>query len=335
MEMKNLSIIDNLYFISNYSHTVTDLTLKNTNVQKLLKSNEKFDVMIMEQFLSEALTGFQYHYNIPCVLFSTIRANIWVNSKMGNPQNPSYVEDIFGPYVGSMTFFQRFYNTFLYLINNFVLMNVILPSHDELMHKYFPNAPKLTDLIYNTSLVLLNSHSSISSPVSLLPNMIEIAGLHINTKQLPEDIKTYLDESPEGVIYFSLGSNLKSKDIDPRKRDAIINVFTKLKMKILWKFEDESLIPKVKNIKIYKWMPQQEILSHPNVKLFITHGGFLSTTETLYFGKPLLGIPFFGDQKMNMELAVNSGYGLSLDYEDLTVETFSRTLNELLSNPRY
>lgn len=70
------------------------------------------------------------------------------------------------------------------------------------------------------------------------------------------------------------------------------------------------------------------------MKLFITHGGFLSTTETIYYGKPILGIPFFGDQQMNMQQAQSDGYGLALDYDDLTEETFSRTLNEMLTNPK-
>lgn len=59
----------------------------------------------------------------------------------------------------------------------------------------------------------------------------------------------------------------------------------------------------------------------------------MSTIETIYHGKPTLGIPFFGDQKMNIQAAVNNGYAVKLDYEDLTEETFSNVLNEALSNP--
>lgn len=263
MQAKNLTFLDNLKLMMDFLQTVTELTLNNTNVQNLLKSNDKFDVMIMEQFVNEAFRGFQYHYDIPCIVFSTIKSNVWVNNIMGNPQNPSYIEEIMTSFRGPMTFFQRIYNSFLNVINYLMLFNISYPLQDKLMHKYFPDAPQISELIYNTSLVLLNSHPTISSPAALLPNMIEVAGMHVKSEQqLPDDIKTYLDDAPEGVIYFSLGSNLKSKDIDPIKRDAIIRVFSKLNMKILWKFEDETLAHIAKNIKISKWLPQQDILGN-------------------------------------------------------------------------
>lgn len=73
------------------------------------------------------------------------------------------------------------------------------------------------------------------------------------------------------------------------------------------------------------------------MKLFITHSGLLSTTETVYHGVPVLAIPVFGDQYMNAEKAVHYGYGLMLGYNDknFSYETFSSTLSELLNNPKY
>lgn len=70
------------------------------------------------------------------------------------------------------------------------------------------------------------------------------------------------------------------------------------------------------------------------MKLFITHGGLLSSTEAVYRGVPILGIPFYADQHSNIATFVSAGYGQSLAFEDLTEETFTAKLQEVLSNPR-
>lgn len=67
----------------------------------------------------------------------------------------------------------------------------------------------------------------------------------------------------------------------------------------LWKFENETIscdceIPT--NLLIRPWLPQSDILAHPKVKAFITHGGLLSIQETIWYGVPVIGIPFYFDQ---------------------------------------
>ena len=75
--------------------------------------------------------------------------------------------------------------------------------------------------------------------------------------------------------------------------------------------------------------------AHPNVRLFITHGGLLSTQETIYWGVPVVGIPVLGDQKLNMARAVAAGYGILLDYANVTAESLDWALKEVLENSRY
>lgn len=73
-------------------------------------------------------------------------------------------------------------------------------------------------------------------------------------------MKNVLDKSKNGVIYFSLGSNVKSTLLHYSCRKAFLDAFKELPFTILWKWEDEFLPDKPENVHIMKWMPQQDIL---------------------------------------------------------------------------
>ena len=55
---------------------------------------------------------------------------------------------------------------------------------------------------------------------------------------------------------------------------------------MLWKWETEQMDDLPPNVKLSKWLPQQDVLGHPKLKFFITHGGQSSTQETLCHQKP-------------------------------------------------
>jgi glucuronosyltransferase len=57
------------------------------------------------------------------------------------------------------------------------------------------------------------------------------------------------------------------------------------------------------------------LLHHPKVKLFITHCGGTSITESIYFGTPMLGFPVDGDQRSLCKKLQKFGIG---KYGDVT-----------------
>ncbi|RZC32757.1 UDPGT and/or Glyco tran 28 C domain containing protein, partial [Asbolus verrucosus] len=335
-EKENMNGFITAAMMSSMLTQLSELTLNHSNVQQLLNSDEKFDVVIVEQFLNEAHKAFATHFKAPLILFSTVGASAWVNLLVGNPAPPSYVPSLLLSYSCNMTFTERVVNSLMHLFTECLHNFYLNPKQDQLIKKYFPNGPNLNDVLYNASIVLMNSHPSTNQAVPYVPNMIDIGGFHVKTpKPLPKDLQNFLDSGKDGVIYFSLGSNLKSSDLPLVKRQAFLNTFSKLKQKILWKWEEDVLPSQPSNVKLGKWLPQQDILAHPNVKLFITHGGLLSITETIYHGVPVLAIPIFGDQKLNAHRIVNEGFGLSLSYKEITEEKLSEKLTQLLTNSAY
>ena len=208
------------------------------------------------------------------------------------PSPLSFVPHSLLSFTDKMTFTQRFLNTVMTIFEHLYLEAFYFPKQKELYETHFPNAKiSFNEMKRNVNFVLLNSHFSINAPRPYVPNMVEVGGMHINRvpNPLPKNIKGILDNAKHGVIYFSMGSAIQSKLFPVEKRDALIKTFANLKQQVIWKWESDDLPGKSDNIFIQKWMPQSDILAHPNVRLFITHGGLLGTTEAIFHGVPVIG----------------------------------------------
>lgn len=53
---------------------------------------------------------------------------------------------------------------------------------------------------------------------------------------------------------------IKADTLPAVKRQHLVNAFSSLKQKVLWKWENDTIPNKSENILIRKWMPQLEIL---------------------------------------------------------------------------
>lgn len=71
------------------------------------------------------------------------------------------------------------------------------------------------------------------------------------------------------------------------------------------------------------------------MKLFITHGGLLSTTEAIYEGVPIIGIPIFADQACNVMTIEVQGAGELLRYQDISKKSVLEKIHRLLNDSRY
>ncbi|KAJ8954693.1 hypothetical protein NQ318_011386 [Aromia moschata] len=295
-------------FMNMVGNMVTRDTLAHPNFQKLIESKEQFDVVVLEQFNDDALKVLAYHFQAPLIVFSTIGCNSIINPSVGNPAPPSYIPESFLKYSSHMTIWERLVNLLFAVAMEVNRQLIFFPTQNKIMKKHFPNVPDLSLLNYNASLILLGAR------------MIDIGGYHVSPpKKLPKVLKEFMDNAKEGVVYFSMGSNIKPCQMSDKIRDAILKCLGKIKQKVIKSYQ----------IKVGSFP------AHPSTKLFITHGGLLSTIETVSHGVPVLTLPVFGDQKMNAARAVENGVGLSVVFSQITEETLGGALRSLLHDPKY
>lgn len=149
-------------------------------------------------------------------------------------------------------------------------------------------------------------------------------------------LQEFLDKATDGAILFSLGTNAKVSEMNEQKRFYIFSALEKLKQRVVMKWESDDMpsgLPA--NILLQKWLPQGDILAHPNTKLFISHCGLSSVLEAKYHAVPILAIPLFAEQFENANLVVEEGWGIIISYADVTADSLSAAVNEILSNPSY
>ncbi|XP_064092115.1 UDP-glycosyltransferase UGT5-like isoform X3 [Macrobrachium nipponense] len=306
-------------------------SLRNDEVQGL--AGEEFDVILLSPF-NDCYLSIVYQQQAPFIYVNPLGISPTLGGIVGNPDFPSFSTLQLYDHSHPLTFVQRAKNELATIATTLITKYLFLDT----MEKDFRNSglcpeglPPFEEVRRNVSLVFLNSVRELETPTRpYVPAVIHLGGIHCRpAEQLPKDLGKWAEESGEdGFIFFSLGTAVKSVDLPESHRQMLVGAFGSLKQRILWKWDDESIPGMPPNVRVAKWLPQQDILGHPKLRLFITHGGLLSTLESVYHGRPVLGLPVFGDQMANMKDVERQGWGKTLLWDDLTE---GRLLKEIIS----
>lgn len=241
-----------------------EATLNLPDVQKLIHSkNEKFDLILTENFNSDCFLGFVYKFSTPFIALTSHQIMPWGYDRMGSPDNPSYISSTFLGLSSKMNFQERVINTIFTNVAKLIYNTAYQWSTQKIVNDAFGvNIPSLNEIARQTSGYLHNTHYSLHGSKPIVPNVVEIGGIHIGkAKPLPEDIKRFLDDANEGALLFSWGSMVRASTLPKEKLMAILQVLSNIPRKVIWKWETDQLPEKPKNVMITKWLPQYDVMS--------------------------------------------------------------------------
>ncbi|XP_029314239.1 UDP-glucuronosyltransferase-like [Cottoperca gobio] len=292
-----------------------------------------FDLLLTDPFLPCG-SILAHIFSIPAVYFLRglpceldIKAN-----KCPSPQ--SYIPVAYSGNTDIMTYPQRVKNMFFSILESYVC-KMIYGHFDDLVSSYLGDNMTYKELLSNGAIWLLRYDFTFEYPRPLLPNMFFIGGINcVNEAPLPVDLKEFVDGSgDDGFIVFTLGSMVSN--MPEEKAKQFFDAFRQIPQRVVWRYTGVLPEDVPKNVRLMKWLPQNDLLAHPKAKLFITHGGTHGIYEGICNAVPMLMFPLFGDQGDNVNRMVDRGVAMKLGIYAITTESLLAALNTIIHDKSY
>ncbi|XP_041983855.1 UDP-glucosyltransferase 2-like [Aricia agestis] len=325
-------IVDQVLKVYKYLAIVFDAQLELKEVKDIVnKRKGDFDLLIVEGVVRPAL-AFSHVYKVPVIQINSLGPVIFNDHYIGAFTHPILYPHPWNNKIYNLTMWERIRNIYNIYKFKYIYDYHIGAYENEVLRKYFGlDIPPIDEMLKNIQMLILNVHPLWTDNQPVPPNVIYMNNVHVTKrKELPKDLKSFLDSSKNGVVYFSFGSNVIPSALPSDKVKILLETLSKLPYDVLMKWDTEEIPIKAKNIKVSKWLPQSDILMHPKIKVFITQGGLQSLDEALIAGVPVIGIPLFTDQWYNVAKFEKHHIGIRIFIEELTEEALTDAINKII-----
>uniref|UniRef100_A0A182FZT7 UDP-glycosyltransferases domain-containing protein n=1 Tax=Anopheles albimanus TaxID=7167 RepID=A0A182FZT7_ANOAL len=342
-EMAQSGVLESMVIFYDYAISMCTGILSSEGYRTIANypDDYKFDLVVYDYTCGPCLMALYVKFGQP-PLVGVTAFNIppYTTDLIGGHKYYAYVPYYTLDYDSRMSFIERFNNAIIHWIDDYYRNYVFLPRTDRMVREHltnYTNLPYLGSLDQKMMLMLVNSHHSVDFPEPIPKNMVEVGGLQIiPPKPLPNDLDTFIRAGKKGSVLFSLGTNVLSKDLGEDRIRSLLQAFRQMPAyNFIWKFETDLPYELPANVLIKKFVPQNDILAHPHIKAFMTHGGLLSTHEATWHGVPMIGIPLIADQYRNLGKSVRAGVAEKIDLGDLSTEKIRNTVLKVLETPSY
>ncbi|XP_067994222.1 UDP-glucuronosyltransferase 1-6-like isoform X6 [Melanerpes formicivorus] len=337
--LKDLSFPMNALAI--YKNSVHVFKMFFTQCRDLFNSKEtlqylnqsSFDAVLTDPILMCGATVAKY-LSLPSVFFMR---GFPCSLHYEAPQCPnplSYIPRLFSFNSDHMTFLQRVENA-LIAIMELVYCNGLYNDIVQLSSEVLQRDVSLMDLVDSASIWLLRFDFVFEYVRPVMPNMVFIGGTNcVQKKPLSKEFEAIVNASGEhGIVVFSLGSMVS--EIPMKKAIEIADALGTVPQTVLWRYTGKTPPNLPDNVKLVKWLPQNDLLAHPKTRAFITHGGSHGVYEGICNAVPMVLMPLFGDQMDNAKRVESREAGLVLNILEMTSKDISTALKTVINDKKY
>ncbi|XP_062390058.1 UDP-glucuronosyltransferase 1-2-like isoform X3 [Sardina pilchardus] len=318
--------------LSNYTMITCESMLYNKELMQTLRDYD-FDALLTDPFWPVGIIAGAY-LDIP---------TIYMNGPLPCPLDiigtrcpspVSYLPRRFTHFSNRMNLWQRTVNLLRSLLEPAACSRLYIYA-DQVASDVLQRETSIVELVDNAALWLIRFDFTFEFPMPLMPNMIMVGGIKGGkSKPLPQEVEEFVSGSgTHGFVVFTLGSMVSQMPED--KAQVFFEAFRQIPQRVLWRYTGPVPENAPKNVKLMKWLPQNDLLGHPLVKAFITHGGSHGIYEGIHNGVPMVMLPLFGDQADNVQRMVARGVAESLTIAGVTTPELLEALNKVINDTSY
>uniref|UniRef100_A0A914DYK8 glucuronosyltransferase n=1 Tax=Acrobeloides nanus TaxID=290746 RepID=A0A914DYK8_9BILA len=242
------------------------------------------------------------------------------------PMPPKDDEDMHNP----RDFLQRLSNGVESLLENFFINFVVENFYLDSLQLFGIRDFTWHQMYKEKSGYLVDYLDKMGFPKTSSTDLFSTCSHCVTPKNLSREYEEFMnDPKSNGTIYIAFGTNVLWEHAPEPVLDAFFGAVNELdEYKVIFSFNGKPR-PVKKHVMLTKWAPQVEILTHPTMKMFVSHGGLKSVKEALCSKVPVIFMPMFAEQAFNVKLMLQMGVASVINKFTITKEKIVQAVHKV------
>lgn len=204
--VKDLTPRSNFELTMDVGYNSCKRLMKTKQIQDLIKSENKYDLIIIELFNSDCFFSIVDVLKVPHIGISSCMTFPHHHHRIGNPDSFSFASNVMTPYSSHMTLSERLMNTVNTIAMQVFWIYYCRRRDQEIVDRDVGRGVSLERSTDDISLVLVNSHHSIHGSRPLVPGLIEVGGLNIVPSKPVDQVRNCAFKLPKNPSFGRIGS---------------------------------------------------------------------------------------------------------------------------------